>query len=56
MQGTATTDRRLIRHASIGVVSVLVSGDNNPRGANETGQDPMLRLEAHLTKNLHQAV
>lgn len=37
--------------------SVQIFGSNNdPRGADETGQDPMLRLETHLTKNLHRAV
>lgn len=37
--------------------SVQFFTDNtNPRGASETGQDPMFRLEAHLTRNLNKAV
>jgi hypothetical protein len=37
--------------------SVQVFGDNDdPRGADSTGQDPLLRIEAHLTRNVHQAV
>jgi hypothetical protein len=37
--------------------SLQIFGDNSdPLGANETGQNPMFRLEAHLTKNLHRAV
>jgi hypothetical protein len=37
--------------------SVQFFGDNDdPRGADETGQDPLLRLEAHLTRNLNKAL
>jgi hypothetical protein len=37
--------------------SVQFFGDNDdPRGAQTTSQDPLLRIEAHVTRNLHQAV
>lgn len=37
--------------------SVQFYGDNTaPRGADTTSQEPMLRLEAHLTRNVHKAV
>jgi hypothetical protein len=37
--------------------SVQFFGDNtDPRGADKTGQDPLFRLEAHVTRNLHKAV
>jgi len=37
--------------------SVQFFGDNDdPRGAQETGQDPLFRLEAHLTRNLSRAL
>jgi hypothetical protein len=37
--------------------SVQFFGDNtDPRGANKTGQDPLFRLEAHVTRNVHKAV
>jgi len=37
--------------------SVHIFGDNDdPSGAATTSQDPLLRIEAHVTRNLHQAV
>lgn len=37
--------------------SVQFFGDNDdPRGASTTSQDPLLRIEAHLTRNVHKAV
>ena len=37
--------------------SVHFFGDNDdPRGAKTTSQDPLLRIEAHVTRNLNQAV
>ena len=37
--------------------SVQFLGDNDdPRGADTTSQDPLLRIEAHLTHNVHRAV
>lgn len=37
--------------------SVQFYGDNDdPPGAGTTSQDPMFRLEAHLTRNVHKAV
>jgi len=37
--------------------SVHLFGDNDdPRGAKTTSQDPLLRIEAHVTRNLHKAV
>jgi hypothetical protein len=37
--------------------SVHLFGDNDdPRGADYTSQDALIRIEAHVTRNLHQAV
>jgi hypothetical protein len=37
--------------------SVQFFGDNDdPRGAQETGQDPLFRLEAHVTRNVNRAL
>jgi len=37
--------------------SIQFFGDNDdPRGASSTSQDALLRIEAHLTRNVHKAV